>query len=125
MLSNVLKALAVATALAFTTGQAAPVEIKAVAEPLTSQADGTLKVCTGINFTGTCSNSGFTVATCFNFIAPFNDSIESIQPPSGFVCLAFIDANCQGQNFQTTNPGFSSLNPPFVNSLSSFECFHQ
>ncbi|KAK7692587.1 hypothetical protein QCA50_004217 [Cerrena zonata] len=70
-------------------------------------------------------NVGGIPSGCRGFVSPFIDSISSLQVDSGFRCVFFVDANCQGASLTVRDGAFvSNLDGTnFQDSLSSFQCF--
>ncbi|KAH9475720.1 hypothetical protein JR316_0011279 [Psilocybe cubensis] len=98
--------------------------VENTSSPDSAQVDGHLFVCTDNNFTGICANVAFNVDECINFVSPFQDTISSFGPDSGFICITYTDNNCQGLTYTAVNPGFSSLPSGINDAISSFQCFH-
>ncbi|KAK7685974.1 hypothetical protein QCA50_010784 [Cerrena zonata] len=70
-------------------------------------------------------NVGGIPSGCRNFIAPFIDSISSIQVNSGIRCVFFVDNGCSGASLTVQNGAFVAdlAGTNFQDSLSSFSCF--
>ncbi|KAK7688241.1 hypothetical protein QCA50_008611 [Cerrena zonata] len=64
-------------------------------------------------------------SSCRNFIAPFIDSISSIQVESGIRCVFFVDSNCNGAQLTVQNGAFVAnlAGTNFQDSISSVQCF--
>lgn len=119
-----------------------PMSNQTVREADATAVDGHLFVCVNDNFVTPCNNFDFNNGQCINFFAPFQDSISSLGPDSGFACIVFklvivrlspfrfIDSftrnsNCSGESLDISNPGISSLScgTDFNDQISSFQCF--
>ncbi|KAJ7152432.1 hypothetical protein C8R46DRAFT_1228661 [Mycena filopes] len=84
--------------------------------------DGHVFICTDANFAGDCTNYGFFADQCSNFPGEFQDDISSFGPDAGWSCTMYTDANCNGDTYTGTNPGFGTL-PAFLNdAFSSVRC---
>ncbi|KAJ7152552.1 hypothetical protein C8R46DRAFT_1042809 [Mycena filopes] len=102
--------------------------------------DGHVFIYTDANFAGDCTNYGFFDDQCSNFPGEFQDDISSFGPDAGWSCTMYTsvpntlslsetlmgafhsDANCNGDTYTGTNPGFGTL-PGFLNdAFSSVRC---
>lgn len=93
-------------------------------EARAAQVDGHIYICTDDNFSGSCTNYGFTANQCSNFPSGFQDNISSVGPDKGWVCTLFINYDCNSNEgtYDVQNPGFSHLN--YGNDkFSSLRCF--
>ncbi|KAK7688480.1 hypothetical protein QCA50_008018 [Cerrena zonata] len=63
--------------------------------------------------------------TCLTLNAPFTDNVMSIRVFSGFDCLFYINAQCQGPTFMVvSNSVVSDLtSTSFQGTIVSFSCF--
>lgn len=61
-------------------------------EARAAQVDGHIYICTDDNFSGSCTNYGFTANQCSNFPSGFQDNISSVGPDKGWVCTLFMYA---------------------------------
>ncbi|KAJ7195752.1 hypothetical protein GGX14DRAFT_474306 [Mycena pura] len=82
--------------------------------------------CTDSNLGGSCSTNFVTSipSGCFNYGAPLNDAITSIQVISGFACTFFLNAGCGAGNPSITITGTVNdlTNINFDNAISSYQC---
>ncbi|KAK7688236.1 hypothetical protein QCA50_008606 [Cerrena zonata] len=64
-------------------------------------------------------------SSCRNFLAPFIDSISSIQVNSGIRCVFFVDSGCRGAQLTVQNGAFVAdlAGTNFQDSISSVQCF--
>ncbi|PPQ81622.1 hypothetical protein CVT25_013597 [Psilocybe cyanescens] len=94
---SILQVITVA-AVAFTGVHAVPIESESeivarnatsIAEPSAALADGHLFVCANAIFAQPCNNFEFTINQCINFSSPYDNSISSVGPDSGFVCIVY------------------------------------
>ncbi|THG94153.1 hypothetical protein EW026_g7261 [Hermanssonia centrifuga] len=94
-----------------------------VVETRAAEVDGDLYACTDANWAGQCENLGFYNGQCENFPADLQDDISSIGPDAGWVCVLYINDNCDGSagSLIVTSPGFDQLQWG-NDALSSFVC---
>ncbi|KAF9067862.1 hypothetical protein BDP27DRAFT_1403605 [Rhodocollybia butyracea] len=126
-----MRSIAFATLLATITAGLAAVTPELSARQGGSSGGGgnevTLLFCTEPNFEpNTCQTAGVLNA-CTPFVAPFDDSIESLSNTfAGVACAVYVNDDCTGDSLIVANLAqFDNLgvsNPSLNNALSSFQC---
>ncbi|OJJ96661.1 uncharacterized protein BO66DRAFT_24550 [Aspergillus aculeatinus CBS 121060] len=81
-------------------------------------------MCTGTEFTGTCTNYQSTnVNQCISFAgkdASWNDKVQSVSVWDGNVCTFWIDVGCSGSSSGALEGAFATIGQP--KQWSSFAC---
>ncbi|PSR76496.1 hypothetical protein PHLCEN_2v8399 [Hermanssonia centrifuga] len=98
-------------------------ELPAITERA-AEADGHIFICTDANWSGSCTDYGFTAGVCSNFPQGFQDDISSLGPDAGWFCNVYIDYNCNNDqsSLRVDNPGIASLGWG-NDAFSSLQCF--
>ncbi|KAJ7192353.1 hypothetical protein GGX14DRAFT_578220 [Mycena pura] len=80
--------------------------------------------CTNSNLGGSCGTNfvASIPSGCFNYVAPFNDAITSVQVNTGLACTFFVNAGCAGAAITITGTVNDLTNTSFNDALSSYEC---
>ncbi|KAJ7441321.1 hypothetical protein B0H11DRAFT_2027390 [Mycena galericulata] len=99
--------------------------------PRGTSFDGLLFVGTNTNwnttyYDGSNADFEFNVSYCYNFPAPFNDTISSYTPdnPKSIICTLHVNPDCSGNSSESAlSPGIAN-ETKYNDQFSSFTCRH-